>query len=80
MATITINLDDELNKKFREIVKQKVGEGKGTIGKAIEEAIVSWIEEKKQVEIRKRMLEKLNKGYRMGKILIKSRDELYDRK
>ena len=61
MATITINLDDELNKKFREIVKQKVGEGKGTIGKAIEEAIVSWIEEKKQVEIRKRMLEKLNK-------------------
>ena len=79
MATITINLNDELNNKFREIVKLKIGEGKGTIGKAIEEAITSWIKEKKQIDIANEMMDLMEKGFNMGKIKIKSRDELHER-
>ncbi|MBI2043012.1 hypothetical protein HYT25_01345 [Candidatus Pacearchaeota archaeon] len=79
MATITINLDDELNEKFRDIIKQKIGEGKGTIGKAVEEAIVSWIEEKKQAEIAHEMMNLMEKGFEMGKIKVKTRESLHER-
>ncbi len=78
-TTITINMETEVLNKLRKLAiaqKQK----KGFLGKIISEATKSYLKEKEQEEIRKRMLEKLNKGYRMGKILINHRDELYDRK
>lgn len=79
MATITINLKDELNNKFRELVKQKIGEGKGTIGMAVEEAIISWIKEKRQDEIANEMISLMGNGFKMGRIKIKAREELYER-
>ena len=79
MATITINLNDEINEKFREAIRQKVGEGKGAIGKATEEAIISWIKEKKQDDIANEMLEIMETGLKMGKIKIKAREELHER-
>ena len=79
MATITINLNDEINKKFREAIRQKVGGGKGAIGKATEEAIISWIKEKKQDDIANEMLEIMETGLKMGKIKIKAREELHER-
>ena len=50
------------------------------VGKIISEATEKHLKEKEQEEIAERQLEKLDKGYHMGKILIKHRDELYDRK
>ena len=78
-TTVTINIDTEVLNKLRELAiaeKQK----KGFLGKVISEATKEYLKEREQEEIRKRMLKKLNKGYHMGKILIKHRDELYDRK
>ena len=78
-TTITINMQTEVLKKLRRLAvaeKQK----KGFLGKVISEATKEYIKEKEQEEIRKRMLEKLNRGYHMGRILIKNREELYDRK
>ena len=46
----------------------------------ISEATKEYLKEKEQEEIAKRQLEKMETGYKMGKILIKHRDELYDRK
>ena len=50
------------------------------IRKIMGEKTEKHLKEKEQEEIRKRMLERLNRGYHMGKILIKHRDEIYDRK
>ncbi len=78
-TTITINIETDVLDKLRKLAlaqKQK----KGFLGKVISEATKEYLKEKEQEETRKRMLEKLNKGYKMGKILIKHRDELYDRK
>ena len=36
--------------------------------------------EKQQEKIAQRQLKKIKKGYKMGKILINSRDDVYDRK
>jgi len=79
MGTITVNVNDETEALFRHTVKEEIGEGKGTLGKAITEALQNWVEEKKQQDIAKKMIALMEKGFDMGKITIKSRDELYER-
>ena len=78
-TTITINLETEVLKKLRELAvveKQK----KGFLGKVISEATKEYLKEREQEEIAERQLRRMEIGYKMGKILIKHRDELYDRK
>ncbi|MBS3080057.1 hypothetical protein J4221_01175 [Candidatus Pacearchaeota archaeon] len=78
-TTITINIETEVLKKLRELAiakKQK----KGFLGKLISEATKEYLKQKEQEEIAQRQLKKIEIGYNMGKILIKHRDELYDRK
>lgn len=80
MATITISIDDEIEKKFRSEVKEHIGTGKGTLGKAITEAIKLWVEQKVQEDVATSLKQKLQQGYAMGKLLYKERAEIYDRK
>lgn len=78
-TTITINMETEVLNKLRKLAiaeKQK----KGFLGKVISEATKEYLREREQEEIAKRQLEKIEIGYNMGKMLIKHRDELYDRK
>lgn len=79
MATITININDSIAKEFREEVMQSIGQRKGALGKAIEEALKQWLHEKRQKQIAKEMIELMEEGIAMGKIKIKSRSELYER-
>jgi len=79
MATITINVKDEVANNFRENVMLHKGTGKGKLGEAISEAMVQWIEEIKQRDIANAMIQKMEKGFKMGKINLKSRDGIYDR-
>jgi hypothetical protein len=79
MATITISVKDEVEKEFRETVKKKLGQGKGVLGKAVEEAIERWMHEEKQKEIAKRAMEMMNKGLYTLKGWKFNRDEIYDR-
>ena len=79
MATMTINIDTEVEQKFRTTVKKEWGEGKGILGKAVQEALESWIKEKEQEEIAQRQLSLLKKGFHMGKYTF-NREEIYDRK
>ena len=53
MGIITISMKDEVEKELRQTVKYEHGDSKGALGKAIEEAVNRWIEEKKQKEIAK---------------------------
>ena len=78
-TTITVNMETEVLGKLRKLAmteKQK----KGFLGRVISEAVKEYLNDKEQEKIARRQLEKMKKGYHMGKILIKHRDELYDRR
>ncbi len=78
MVTITLNVNNEINNEFRQIVKSKFGEGKGILGKAIEDAIKKWIYEQKQKEITERQLEIGRNGTWSRKGYKFNRDEIYE--
>ena len=77
METITININEETANKFRGAVKENLGLKKGMLSKAISEALQKWTEEIEQKNINQRSLEKLKKGYNMGKKMYKKREDLY---
>ncbi len=79
MGTITINVSDDVESVFRETVKEEKGTGKGALGAAVTEALQKWMEEKRQKEIAQEMVALMQKGFRMGKLPLRSREELYDR-
>ncbi len=79
MVTITINIKEDVAREFRETVKEELGNGKGTLGKAIEEAIKKWVHEKKQREIAERQIKLMKKGLYTLKGWKFNRDEIYDR-
>ncbi len=79
MAIITISVNDSLNKEFREIVRRKLGERKGALGKAIEEAIIDWLGEQKQGEIAERQINLAKRGLYSLKGWKFNREEAYER-
>ena len=46
MVTMTISVPDDTGQEFRAIVKEKYGEGKGILGKAVAEAMALWVQKK----------------------------------
>lgn len=79
MGTMTISISDETEGLFRRRVSKKLGQGKGKLGQAVEEAVKKWSEEEKQIETKNNLLNILKKGYNLGGITYKKRAELYDR-
>ncbi len=79
MATITITVDDEVEKKFRAEVLEHNGNSKGVLGQAVTEALKIWIEQKVQEDLAQELKRTMESGYEMGKILYKKREELYAR-
>ena len=81
MGTITISVDDEVEKEFRKTVEEHKGGKKGDLGKAVTEAMKKWADEKKMKEIVERQKRFMEKGlYRLPKNWKFNRDEIYDRK
>jgi hypothetical protein len=80
MGTITINIKDNVEQDFRATVKKAYGVGKGKLGKAISEALESWVAEKNQERVTKRMLALMGKGFDLGGITYTHRSELHERK
>lgn len=74
MSTITINLDEETEKLFRKNAILKFGKRKGSLSKALTEAIHKWSVE--QIDLHKTM-ELMDKAKDRGGVLYESRDELY---
>lgn len=79
MGTITISIDDETEKRFREAAKKKMGERKGYLGKATTEALESWIRNQTQEEISRDALNLLETEYHPGAYRYSERKDLYDR-
>jgi hypothetical protein len=79
MGTITINVNDDIEKRFRLVARKVYPEKKGYLGKAVTSAMQKWIDEIMQKRIADNELKLLEKGFKMGKFKFKSRAELYER-
>ena len=79
MGILTISMKDEVEKELREAVKKKMGEGKGVLGKAIEEAVKKWVEDEEQRKIAERQITLMNEGVYSLKGWKFNREEVYDR-
>ncbi|MBI2076644.1 MAG: hypothetical protein HYT72_05355 [Candidatus Aenigmarchaeota archaeon] len=77
MGTITVSVDDDVEKKFRKAASTKYGKRKGYLGKAITTAMKIWI--KAEGGNVKKAVELLEKGHNSGGLMYKSRDELHGR-
>ena len=80
MATITLNINNEINNEFRDIVKSTFGEGKGKLGKAFEDALKKWMFEQKQKEISERQMKVMEKGVWYSKNYKFNREEIYEKR
>ncbi len=76
MATITINVSDEVTQVFRKHVYHMFGKKKGVLGKAMSEAMRDWSTRQEYLET---CMKLLKTGKDMGKLLYKKREELHDR-
>ena len=79
MGTITINVDDDVERRFRNVAGRTYHKKKGYLGRAITEAMTYWIYEKKQREISEKQLKLLEKGFNFGRKLYGAREDLYER-
>lgn len=79
MGVMTLSVDSKVEQRFRRVVRKELGTGKGKIGRAATEAFEKWADEKEQKRIGEELRAIAKKGFNMGKILYKHRDELYER-
>ncbi len=75
--TVTVNLDESLQKRVKEKAKLKFGNRKGSLGKAFNEALEEWLNNDDQDILRENM-RFLNEGIKMKKWKF-SREDLYER-
>jgi len=72
-----LTVRDEVEKKFREMVGEMYSGKKGSLGKAVTEAMELWIHERQQEKISRRALELLKLDFDMGKRIFTDREELH---
>ncbi|MCZ7400826.1 MAG: hypothetical protein O8C61_01235 [Candidatus Methanoperedens sp.] len=78
MGTITIDINDNIEKQFRALAKKVYHDKKGYLGNVVTCALQKWIDEVTQKQIAERELKILDKGFDMGKLKCTSRKELYE--
>ena len=76
MGTITANVDDNTEQFFRTHVYATYGKKKGSIGRALTEAMKQWAQQKAYFDT---CMKLLHEGADMGKMKYKTRAELYER-
>ncbi len=79
MGTMTINLSDDVEERFRASVKRRLGDGKGKLGRAINEALNKWVSEDEEQKLRGEAIRMMEKGlYKVGKNYTFRREEAYE--
>ncbi|MCX6767840.1 MAG: hypothetical protein NTY90_03885 [Candidatus Micrarchaeota archaeon] len=78
MATITVNVNDAVAKKFREMAALAFGKTKGSLGKAVSEAFSLWVQLKREKKAGARMLDILEDGLDLGGVAF-TREQLHER-
>jgi predicted transcriptional regulator len=77
--TITVNVREDVEEKFRKLASAAYGRRKGYLGKAITEAMIEWEKKKAQSDVNVRAIEMLRKGFKMGGLKTKDRSEWHER-
>jgi len=77
--TITISVQEDVEERFRRLAGSMYGKHKGYLGKAVTEAMSTWVERKGGSDVVAKSLKLLETGIKMGKFKFKSRDELHER-
>ena len=75
--TVTVNLDESIEKRFREKARLKYGNRKGSLGKALSEALENWLKDD-SLDLLNENLKLLEKGIEMKKWDFR-REDLYER-
>ena len=81
MATITVNVDDDVYETFRKLAAEEKNGKKGFLGATITDAMKRYAEENKRKAAAGRLLDRIRKGYNL-RAWKKGfdRDALYDRR
>ncbi|MGP8331128.1 MAG: hypothetical protein ACT6FB_02115 [Methanosarcinaceae archaeon] len=79
MGTMTISIDNDVEQQFRALAQKIYSKKKGYLGNAVTSAMKKWIEEMTQKQISEREIKLLEKGFDMGELKFKSREDLYER-
>ena len=77
--TITISVDEQVEKKFRKVAGVKYGRRKGYLGKALSNAMKTWLAKQEEENVDVQAIEELRKGFKLGGLRYKDRGELHDR-
>ncbi len=77
--TITISVDEKIDRQFREYARSKYGKRKGHLRKAYEEAFGLLLNNGEQERIRSEALEMLHKGVKVKRYWKFNRDEAHER-
>jgi hypothetical protein len=79
MGTITISVDNETERKFREVATRVLGKRKGALGEATTEALNLWVKEKLQEEISRTALILMETEHDPGVRHYRTREDLHGR-
>ena len=79
-TTITINVDEKVAREFRHIAAAVYGNGKGHLGKAVQEALDYWVGVHRKKSSETKLFEIMDRGYKLGGIAYAHRGELHERK
>ena len=78
MKTITINVNERAETKFRNAAGLKFGRRKGSLGKAASAALEEWAD-KQMSGSEAKLIELLDRGFDLGGFAYKNRNELHER-
>ena len=80
MATITVNVDDDVYEKFRKLASDEHKGKKGFLGDTITEAMMKFVHENEAEAAKQRLREKLRRVYNLGGFKEGfKREDLYER-
>jgi hypothetical protein len=77
--TITINVREDVEKRFRRVAASKHGKKKGFLGRALTEAMQRWADEEEGAEVVAQTLRLLEEGLDLGGMKYSRRQELHER-
>lgn len=79
MGHVTVSLEKKDEEKLRSMAASKYKNKKGSMARVISESLALLEKKSKMERARVRQFKWMDKGFKMGKIMVKSREELYDR-
>lgn len=77
--TLTVNVREDVERRFRRIAASKHGKRKGYLGHALTEAMERWADEEEGADNVAQTLALLDEGFDLGGLKYSRREELHER-